>query len=192
MANELINALLTNPGLIIKDEKTGLRRWPDLNIISAVIGVSAESTDLPQAANGATNLSLTLDALSRDMAAGKIIHPSTIVVKAIVESPTTVASIITVWQDVQHSLSINSRSIVSTGMAIVSMEIDQTPEATSAIYLNINFQQAIPENNKAGFDPKNEGDESSYGIHVQSEPGILQTVGSLYNKVSAAASSIFS
>lgn len=192
MANELINALLTNPGLIITDEKTGLRRWPDLNVISAIIGVSAESTDLPQAANGATNLNLTLDALSRDMAAGKIIHPSTIVLKTIVESPTTVASVITVWQDVQHSLTVNSRSIVSQGMVIVGMEVRQTPEATSAIYLDISMQQAIPQSNTSGFDPKNEGDESSYGIHVQAQPGILETVGGLYNKVSAAASSLFS
>jgi hypothetical protein len=76
---------------------------------------------------------------------------------------------------------VNTKGIIAKGMALTRVEIEQTPEMTSASKMVLELEQVIRQKLNE-FNPKNSSDESTYGITIQSPPNTSTSVVSLYNK----------
>ncbi len=171
----------------ITNDDTDLLLWANLKIKTVEIFDDSSMTDEPlsvlQAADAETAAGLT----TQDLATVKIINPSRVKITAFVADLDTLESLISSFNDLSITVSMSSKSVIVQYLVPVTLEIEQSSEMISASKIVINFEQSQPPQDDT-FDPLQTGDQSSYGVRIQSPPSLTSSVTSLYNTVSTAFS----
>lgn len=183
MSQSIISYLTGNSPLKIVDEFTGSKRWPQLKTKSVRITLVSEVTDMPFQGEGFIVEPQSIANLRDNLRTSKVVNPSRIDAEFMCDDISVLTSLENVFNDTSHTLKVYSKEVVASNMAITDMKIDQKPDALSAVYLAITFQQTAPDTYN-GFNPEREGDRNSYGINVQGVDAVSFDIGSVYNRVS--------
>lgn len=186
MPASILSALTSNPGFNATNELTGNVVWTDLGVIDVEIHSSSANTDMPMSnqqenQSGGTYTSI----LTADIEAIKIIQPSGLRVTALCANISTLENIIATFLDETSTISINTKSIITSFLVMTELDIEQTAEMISASKIVMTFEQAQPPAN-SGYAPEQAGDSSVYGVSIQTPPSITP-LATLAKAVGAAS-----
>lgn len=178
-----IQQLLSTPSIKIVDELTKAVRWPKLKIRSVEISLDSDNASVPlsnvQVSENATFQRL----LEGDLRTGKILKPPHLKLNFWSVDNSTTESVVQAFLDQTTTFSVTSKSIISTSMVIVSLELTQSPENLTATAITMEMEQAIPAGESDGYDPAQQSDEPTRGVRIQSPVSLTQSVTDLYNRV---------
>jgi hypothetical protein len=149
-----------------------------------VVDSSALQTSNPVASEKASENATFTSLIAADINTIKIIQPSQMRITAFATSLSAVESVINSFQDTKLTISITTKGIKSTGMAVSDVEISQTPAYMSAVKLLIDLTQSYlpaPTNTFSPNQSANASTLSSYGVSTQA--GLTSTVAGIYNKI---------
>jgi len=178
-----IQSLLSTPSIKIVDELTKAVRWPKLKVRSVEISVDSDNATVPLSNVQVNETSTYTKLLEGDLRTGKIIKPSHLKISFFSPDPSTTESVIKSFLDPTSTFEVTSKSIISTSMAIVSMELTQTSENLTATAITIEMEQTNPPGDPSEFDPAQPSDQPTRGIRIQTPVSLTSTVTDLYNRV---------
>ena len=181
---DLIKLLFSNTSLQIKDELTGVIKWPRLTPLSADITAAAVVSDQPFAATPIQAVGVYENAILTNMQAVKILMPASLSLNALITDVSTAESIIQGWKDKESTFTITSRSIISQGMALVKVEFNQSKNNLSAVVATLSFEQTA-ESNLSNFNPKQAADRDTLGITTKAPESLTSRVTTFYNNVTS-------
>lgn len=179
---ELIQMFLGSKSMKIIDETSGIQKWSGLAIISVEIMASSNSSDIPVAATSMQVVSVYEGSLISNMQANKVLTPSSLNINAVCTDVSTMENIISSFKDLEATYKITSRNIISEAMALVNVEIAQTPENVSGVVLRLAFEQTS-KSSDSGFNPLQSADQDSLGVSSQESETLTSTVTGLYNNI---------
>ena len=185
MANSIITQLFRPSSLTITDESAGAAVWDQLKVMSVEITSTADIAKQPLSTKDLTESNVYQSILDVDVNNGKIINPVNLTIIAFVADVSTIEDIELKYADVTSSFTITSKEIISTSMALLSVEINQSQENTSSSRVTLIFSQSEAQILNS-FSPLNPSDQKTYGIRVQSLPDTL--TGIVDNAINSAAS----
>jgi hypothetical protein len=190
MANSILSSLLSKTSFKATNELTGYPCWTNLQIIDVNFDGGAGSSDFPmsqlQEIDGATSQGLQV----ADIQALKVLTPTKVTIHGICPDISTVESILATFVNVQSTLTISSKGVVSATLSITSVEVDQSPDVLSASKVIIVLERTLPPQPSTSYAPAQAADAPSIGSRLQTlAGGLTTTVGNLYNSVSSYASS---
>lgn len=182
MATSIFQQIINPSRLILVDELTMQRRWTTLKTLSVEIAVESAMADIPFATSNLSTQMQVDTSLQADLSAGKIIRPTHLRAKLMTDDISIALGIINVFNDVTHQYTITSKEIISEHMSMVDVSILQSPNKLNALDIDILWSQSGL-TTSSGFLPGQAGDNSTYGVHVNGQPGLLTSPQALYNKV---------
>lgn len=185
MATSILSSLLSSNKLTITEESQNLVVWSEIKTSKVEFMVPTQITDLPQTSTDYYSSAAAMQSVQNDLLNGKVIYPVEVRITCACEDIATVWGIIDLFNDVTKTFTIASKSIIAKYMSVTEITITQNAEMVSAARLDLKFEQAPPYD-EYNFNPKQDGDKSTYGVHVQTTSSLTVTVGQLYNKVSQA------
>lgn len=173
MPPSILSALTTKPGFNATNELTGNVVWTDLGVVDVEIRSSSANTDMPMS-NQQENQSggVYTSILTADIEAIKIIQPSGLRVTALCANISTLENIIATFLDETSTISINTKSIITSFLVMTELDVEQTSEMISASKVVMTFEQAQPPQN-SGYLPEQSGDSSVYGVSIQTPPSVV-------------------
>ncbi len=184
MANSILSSIFSAANFTAVDSDSGFTLWPSIKVIEVEIGVRSATSDEPLSVVQYVNQTVSQSLQEADVQASKIILPSNIRVTAIASDLSTLESIISSFANTQLTIDITSKSVISSSMVVVDLEIEQTPRMISAARLVMELQQAIPPSSPS-FDPSQTADQNTYGVRIQTLPSATTTIASLYSSVTS-------
>lgn len=184
MAASLIQSAFGKTSFTALNEVTGIKCWSAIKIKDVEVDASSLNTSNPITVESATERSSLASLLSSDINTLKIISPSRMRITAFCEDLSTVESIIDIFNDTQATLTITTKGITANNMALIMVDIDQTPEMTSVAKVIMELEQTAPAPTANLFYPSASSDDSSYGVSVQTPPSFATSATALYNRVS--------
>ncbi len=184
MADSLLQSVFGKTSFTAVNELNNLVCWKNLRIKDVEVNPSAMTTNNPISVENATERSSLVSLLSTDINTLKIIQPSNMRITAFCDTLSSIENIVDVFEDTQATLTITTKGITASNMAVISVEIDQSPDMLSAAKVIIELEQASAAPDTDLFYPANSSDESPYGISIQTPPGVVTSATNLYNKVS--------
>lgn len=186
LVSGLINAVIgLNSKFSVTDEASGLAVWTEIKILNVEIDSSSLQTSNPVASEKASENSTLTSLISTDINTIKIIQPAQMRITAFAASLSGIESVVNSFFDTKATLKVTTKGITAIGMAVSDIEVDQTPEMTSAVKLIIDLTQSYLPSPTSGFNPAQSANysvASSYGVSTQA--GLPATVSSIYNKIS--------
>jgi hypothetical protein len=194
MPQTILASLTSKPQFVATNENTGTQVWSLLGIVDVEVDSSSANSDAPvsssqvsSSTNAATDASATQyqSVLSVDIQTTKIIQPSRLRVTALCSDLSTLENVISTFTDDTVTISINTKSIITSYLVLSDVEIEQTGEMISASKVIMTFEQAQPPQN-SGFAPAQAADSSVYGVSLQNPPSVTP-LSTLTKAVSSAA-----
>lgn len=182
MSQTILASILSPRGLRVVDETTGFQIWNSLAVVSVEIESIADNADIPFAVGELGDIAIVNSTTEADLKSGKVLMPTRITISSFVSDATLIASLLSVYQDVTHSLTVTSRSIISKNMVVTNMTIVQEHENTSSNKVEITMEQAAPPGDEPAT-PLQAADANTYGVTVQEPASLTSTVADLYNKL---------
>jgi len=178
-----IQSLLSTPSIKIVDDLTKAVRWPKLKIRSVEISLDSDNASVPLS-NVQVNATATYQRLLEgDLRTGKILKPTHLKLRFWSADNSTTESLIQAFLDQTSTFEVTSKSIISTQMAIVSLELTQSPANLTATEVTMEMEQAIPPNDDGDYDPAQPSDRPTRGVRIQAPVSLTQSVTTLYNRV---------
>jgi hypothetical protein len=185
MTQSILSTLFSSPQFIATNENTSAVLWSKLGIVDVEISSDSANTDMPlsnqQVSDGKTYQSI----LAADIESVKIMQPSRLRVTALCSDISTQENIISTWEDVTVTISINTKSVITSYLVLTDVEIEQSGEMISASRIIMNFEQAQPPAN-SGYSPEQAADSSVYGVSIQT-PSTVTPLATLVQAVKSAA-----
>jgi hypothetical protein len=181
-----IQSLLSTPSIKIVDEMTKAVRWPKLKVRSVEISLDSENATVPLSNVQVNETSTYTKLLEGDLRTGKIIKPSHLKLTFWSPDPSTTESIIKSFRDPTLTFEVTSKSIISTSMVMVSLELTQTPDNLSATAITMEMEQATPPGENTDYDPAQPSDQPTRGVRIQTPVSLTSSVTALYNRVSTS------
>ncbi|AHH02869.1 tail fiber protein [Pseudomonas phage EPa61] len=189
--NSFLKAILNTPTLTIRDDVTKLPVWKSLQVKKVEIYSPASVVSKPLATKDQTEAQVYTEALDIDVKNGKIIQPVRLRINAICPDLSTVESIMNAFNDNTSTFAITSKSILADKMAIMTLDVDQSPDMLNAAEINMEFEQVEPPVLNE-FDPAFSQDRPTYGVQIQSlSDANLLDLGATGDSISSAAKSLY-
>ncbi|HCF0934277.1 TPA: hypothetical protein NH725_004773 [Pseudomonas aeruginosa] len=189
--NSFLKAILNTPTLTIRDDVTKLPVWKSLQVKKVEIYSPASVVSKPLATKDQTEAQVYTEALDVDVKNGKIIQPVRLRINAICPDLSTVESIMNAFNDNTSTFAITSKSILADKMAIMTLDVDQSPDMLNAAEINMEFEQVEPPVLNE-FDPAFPQDRPTYGVQIQSlSDANLLDLGAAGDSISSAAKSLY-
>jgi hypothetical protein len=172
MAQAILSTLTSKPQFIATNENTGTTIWGKLGIVDVEVSSDSANTDMPisnqQVSDGATYQSI----LAADLQSVKIMQPSRLRVTALCSDISTQENVISTFLDNTVTISINTKSIITSYLVLSDVDIEQSGEMLSAARIVMVFEQAQAPAN-SGYAPEQSADSSVYGVSVQTPPTVV-------------------
>lgn len=181
---DFLRLLLGNTSLSIIDEQSGISKWPRFEALSVDIMAGANSTDNPIAATPLQVVGVYSESVYSNMQGSKVLMPSNMSITGIVADVSTMDSIIAAFKDLESTYSITARSIISNGMSLVGIEINQNSDNISSANVTLNFDQTS-ESNLTEFNPLQSADKDTVGISTKQPITLTDRVSDLYNNITS-------
>lgn len=190
MANSILSSLLGKTTFAAINELTNFQCWTNLQIVDVEIDAESANTDYPlsttQYSPSGTYVSLT----AADIQSIKVIRPTKMRITGICPDISTIESVLTTFANAQFTVAITTKGLTAVSMAVLTVEIEQTPEMLSAARMVIELERATPPV-AVTYAPAQAADQPTLGVRLQTlAASATATVTSVYNKVSSAASAI--
>lgn len=184
MPNSILSSIFSTAKFTATDSDTGFTLWPNMKVVEVEIANRSANSDQPMSIEQYSNDTVYQQLKDADVATGKIIMPAALRVSAIAPDLSTLEAIIASFANTQLTIDITSKSVISSSMAVVSLEVEQTPKMLTASRVVIEMEQTLPPQ-PGGFDPEQSGDQNTYGVRIQTLPSVTTTITSLYSRVSS-------
>lgn len=185
MPASLLSTLLGKPQFTATNENTNTTIWSKLAIVDVEIGSYSANSEYPISNQQVSDSKTYQSVLSEDIQSVKIIQPSRLRVTALCNDLSTVENVISTFMDDTVTISINTKSIITSYLVLSDVEIEQTGEMISASKIILIFEQAQPPAH-SGFAPEQAADSSVYGVSLQNPPSVVP-LATLAKAVSSAA-----
>jgi hypothetical protein len=183
MPNNILSSLVSKSAALFVNEITNSPCWLGLSVKDVEINASALVTRNPLSTEQLSESSVYISLLALDIQSAKIIAPSRMRVTALVSDISNIDSILANFANTFLTMQVTSKGIISDSMAIVGVEIEQTPEMLSASRVVIEFYQTQPDPPLNLYNPAQSGDESVSGLRIQAPPNASQSLTSLAAKI---------
>lgn len=187
MAQSILSSLLSQVSMRITNDATSLVLWANLKVKTVEIFDDSSTSDEPLQVLQAADKETIQSIQPADLESTKIINPSRVKITGFAPDLDTLEGLISSFSDLTLTCSMSSKAIIVQYLIPTSIEIEQSSEMLSAAKIIVNFEQAQSPALSA-FDPSQSGDESSYGVRIQSPPSLSTSVNALYNQASKAFS----
>lgn len=174
MAQTILASIFSPKGLRVVDEKTGARIWSALSVTKVDPIDDSETAEIPFALGQLSDPGTTQKTTNSDILPSKVIKPAMLEITASADD-TTLSAIISVFNDVTHTLTITSRSIITSSMCLVGIEANQTPDKLNLTSLTLTFEQTQPPSTSV-FNPSKSADNSVLGTRVQAPESVSSTI----------------
>lgn len=184
MAQSILSTLTSKPQFTATNESSGNTLWSNLGIVDVEIGNSSNNSEQPLSNQQVSDSQTYQSILTQDLQSIKIIQPSHLRVTAMCADISTLESVLATFSDLSATISINTKSVITSYLALTSVGIEQTAEMISASKVIMIFEQAQPPAN-SGFAPEQAADASVYGVSIQNPPSVVP-LATLTNAVKAA------
>lgn len=182
MASSILSALLSKPIVRFVNEENGLPVWTDAKTVDVERQSDSDNSDVPMSSQQVSGTAVTTELLASDISTGKILRPNHMRVHILTDNLSLIENIFSLFEDTTVTLSITSKSIISTNMAIMSVEVDQSSEVLSAVRVSINFERSRV-SKVVPFDPSQSSDQNSFGLSLQSPPTVSSNLGTIQNQI---------
>lgn len=191
MPSTILSALTSKPGFVATNENIGTAVWSKLGIVDVEVDAASANSDSPLSDQQVTSSDLNsanvyTSVLQADIQTVKIIQPTRLRVTALCDDLSTLENIISTFMNNTVTISINTKSIITSYLVLSDIDIEQTGDMISASKVVMNFEQAQPPEN-SGFAPEQAADTSVYGVSLQQPPSVVP-LATLAKAVSSAAS----
>lgn len=181
-SNLFANALRFKQVLSFVNELTGAPCWDGMGAAEVDIPASSSNASVPIATDDLAESFVSTVLQTADIQSSKILTPTRIRLVALIDNISLIESILSLFADTRVTLTVTSKSIIAASMSIVNVDIEQSPSMMSASRVVIEFEQVIPANAASGYSPLQSGDQSTYGLSVQSASPSSLSVAGLFNK----------
>lgn len=181
MAQSILASIYSPKGLRVIDDKTGAQIWRSLDVTKVQPIDDSETAEIPFATGQLSDPGTTQKTENSDILPAKVIKPASLEITA-VANDTVFAAIISVFDDVTHTLTITSKSIITSSMCLVGIQAEQTQEKLNKTTLTLTFEQVQPPT-KASFNPAQSADRSILGTRVQATESASSTMGELVDGI---------
>ncbi|QBQ72353.1 hypothetical protein [Serratia phage vB_SmaM_Hera] len=181
MAQTILASIFSPKGLKVIDEKTGAHIWASMQVTKVQPVDDSETAEIPFAVGRLSDPGTTQKTSDSDILPAKVIKPAMIEITAIVDD-ILFNSIINVFNDVTHTLTVTSKSIITNSMCLVGIEADQTPDKLNKTSLVLTLEQVQPPT-KASFNPSQSADQSILGTRVQAPESVSDTVSGMVDGI---------
>jgi hypothetical protein len=185
MPESILSTLFSQPKFVATNENTGLTMWSKLGIVDVEVASSSGNTDKPLSNQQISDNGTYQSILSQDIQTVKIMQPDRLRVTALCADISTLENVISTFLDNTVTIAINTKSIITSYLALCDVDIEQTGEMISASRVVMTFEQAQPPVN-SGYAPEQSADASVYGISIQSPPSVVP-LATLVKAVQSAA-----
>ena len=185
MANSILSTLLQKPQFKAVNEKSGSALWSDLAIVAVEIDNSSDNTEKPISNQTIVDNQTVQLIQEQDIQSIRIILPSRLKVTALCSNISTVENVISTFLDDTVTISVTTKSIITSYLVLTDVEIEQSAEMISASKITLIFEQAQPPAS-SGYAPEQSADSSVYGVSIQNPPTVVP-LASLVKAVSSAA-----
>jgi len=184
MANTILSTIFGKPSFTATNENTGSVVWSSLAIVDVEVDSYSANTDAPFFVDDSTDDGTFQSVFSDNIQTLKIIQPSRLRVTALCSDLSTIENVIATFMDDTVTISINTKSIITSFLVLSDVEIEQTGEMISASKVVMTFEQAQPPEN-SGYAPEQAADDKVYGFSLQSPPSVVP-LATLTKAVSSA------
>lgn len=184
MPQSILSSLLSKPQFNAINELTGTTVWAKLGIMDVEIGSSSENTEKPISNQQVSDKATYQSILTQDIQAAKIIQPDRLRVTALCDDISTLENVLATFSDTSATISINTKSIITSFLVLTEVDVEQTGDMLSASKVIMTFEQAQPPAN-SGYAPEQAADASVYGVSIQTPPSVVP-LATLTKAVSAA------
>lgn len=186
---DFVSLIVNNASLVIIDERTNFKKWTQLAIKQVNILTPTDTSINPAAATGMQIVSVSDGSALTNMQALKVIQPAHMNIECVCNDQSTFDSLVAGWGDLESTYSITSRSIIASGMALTTIDFEQTSENLSGMKLILTFEQTSFSQDST-FNPKQTADQSTLGISNKDPEGLTSTVSSFYNTIKSKLGSL--
>lgn len=185
MASSIISSFLGPARFVVTDEITGIAIWKNFKVKDVEVNSSSANTNNPIQKDDSTAKPTYTSLLSDDIKTLKIINPSSMIITGFCDDDSSIESVISSFSNTSLTLTISTKGIIAKSMAVVSVDIEQGIEMTSANKVSISLEQTKTQPVGGFFLPAQSSDASVFGVTMQQPQPISVNVESLYNKVSS-------
>jgi hypothetical protein len=185
MPQSILSTLTSKPKFVATNENTGATIWSKLGIVDVEVSSSSANTEMPISNQQVSDTETYQTILEQDIQAIKIIEPSRLRVTALCADISTLENVIATFMDTTVTISINTKSIITSYLVLSHLDVEQTGEMISASRVIMVFEQAQPPAN-SGYAPEQAADSSVYGVSIQTPPTVVP-LATLVQAVKSAA-----
>jgi hypothetical protein len=166
------------------NELTNAACWTALNIKDVEVDSSSMNTLQPVSQEQVTSSSTYTSLLAADIQVIKILNPSKMRITAFSADPSALNAVIASFMDTKSTVKITTKGITAKSMTVISVDIEQTPQMTSATKVVIELEQVTTPTSASSGKAAQATDASTQKSLLQSLPSSAATVVGAYNKVS--------
>lgn len=185
MAQSILSTLTSKPQFVATNENIGVAIWGNLGIVDVELASASANTDMPLSNQQVSDNQTYQSILAQDIQSIKIIQPSRLRVTALCSDISTLENVIATFMDTTVTISINTKSIITSYLVLSDLDVEQTGEMISASRLTMIFEQAQAPAN-SGYAPEQAADSSVYGVSIQTPP-VVVPLATLVQAVHSAA-----
>lgn len=166
MANSIVSEIFRPRSFRAVDESVGFEVWRKLGVLSVNVLPDSQVADNPISITQYVSQDIFDDTTRIDSRNSKVIMPTKIQITAICDDSETISSVIQYFGNETSTLTIYSKEIVAESMCVVDVDVEQTPQRTSAMMLRITMVQT-EEKVSSSFDPENPQDATTFGVRIE-------------------------
>lgn len=167
----------------VVNEITNQRCWKSLKIKNVDFDSPSATTASPIFVEKSSDES-TLEALiKKDLEAVKVVAPKRIRISAFVDSNSLLSEIIASFKDTKATFKVSSKGVIADSMTILSVELEQNPDMTSAMSVIIDMEKASAPDSGQKFNPSQAADSTTKTSSIQKLPSVTDTITSLATKI---------
>lgn len=182
MAQTILSTLISPQGLRVVNDATGLEVFTGLKVKKVEIEPSAALADNPFMTGTTANETVVQDTTQADLRSGKVLDPVRMTISALSEDSIATGVLIQLFLDQTHTLTVTSKSIITSTMAIANIDITQDKDHLSTDVIEITLIQAVPASQKPPV-PMQAADANAAGISTVVPTDLTTSVETLYNKI---------
>lgn len=163
MIKSILGSLLSSSVCKLTDSDTGRVIMSELKIVKVYASAEAATAYKPIQVT-AIVAGDNSDLIQADIAQAKVQLPATVMIEARATSSAAVTDVIQLFNDLELTINVSSRSLAAFGMAMTDVQIISSAESISATRINIVLNQAPTKTQAYTSKAESPADSPVYGL----------------------------
>lgn len=181
MIKSILGSLLSNSECTLTNSDTGRVIMPELKVVKVYMGAEAAAAEKPIQITAIS----AVDAeglIEVDISQAKVQMPATVMIEAVATSSSVVADVVQLFNDLELTINVSSRSITALGMVLTDVQLVSSAEAVSVTRVNMVLSQAPTQRQPYNSNAESPADAPVYGLGHRSPEGQGLSISELMDR----------